>query len=96
MLKIAELLNVEPQPLDGEAQEITPARMVAVIDENNCQEFMNDNLSVNVIKTSEQYHNFHRFTAVGQTEFLAVLESGIAELQSDGTLDDLLQNYGLK
>lgn len=34
--KIAELLNVEPQPLDGEAQEITPARMVAVIDENNC------------------------------------------------------------
>lgn len=36
MLKIAELLNVEPQPLDGEAQEITPARMVAVIDENNC------------------------------------------------------------
>lgn len=36
MLKIAELLNVEPQPLDGEAQELTPARMVAVIDENNC------------------------------------------------------------
>lgn len=34
--KIAELLNVEPQPLDGEAQELTPARMVAVIDENNC------------------------------------------------------------
>ena len=67
-----------------------------VIDENNCQEFMNDNPSVNVIKTSEQYHNFHRFTAVGQTEFLAVLESGIAELQSDGTLDDFLQNYGLK
>ena len=29
-------VNVEPQPLDGEAQEITPARMVAVIDENNC------------------------------------------------------------
>ena len=26
----------EPQPLDGEAQELTPARMVAVIDENNC------------------------------------------------------------
>ena len=26
MLKIAELLNVEPQPLDGEAQELTPAR----------------------------------------------------------------------
>ncbi len=36
MLKIAELLNVEPQPLDGEAQELTPARMVAFIDENNC------------------------------------------------------------
>lgn len=36
MLKIAELLNVEPQPLDGEAQELTPAQMVAVIDENNC------------------------------------------------------------
>ena len=36
MLKIAELLNVEPQPLDGEAQELTPTRMVAVIDENNC------------------------------------------------------------
>ena len=36
MLKIAELLNVEPQPLDGEAKELTPARMVAVIDENNC------------------------------------------------------------
>lgn len=33
MLKIAELLNVEPQPLDGEAPELTPARMVAVIDE---------------------------------------------------------------
>ncbi len=37
MLKIAELLNVEPQPqLDGEARGLTPARMVAVIDENNC------------------------------------------------------------
>ncbi len=24
MLKIAELLNVEPQPLDGEVQELTP------------------------------------------------------------------------
>ena len=29
MLKIAELLNVEPQPLDGEAQELTPARLRA-------------------------------------------------------------------
>lgn len=67
-----------------------------VIDENNCQEFMKENPSINILKTSEQYHNFHRFTAVGQTEFLAALESGIAELQSDGTLDALLQNYGLQ
>ena len=36
MLKIAELLNVDPQPTDGDAQEAEPARMLAVIDEANC------------------------------------------------------------
>ncbi len=36
MLKIAELLNVEPQPCDGEEQQAAPVRMLAVIDENNC------------------------------------------------------------
>lgn len=33
MLKIAALLNVDPQPVDGDAQEAEPARMLAVIDE---------------------------------------------------------------
>jgi len=36
MLKIAELLNVDPQPIDGDAQEAEPARMLATIDEANC------------------------------------------------------------
>lgn len=36
MLKIATLLNVDPQPADGDAQEVEPARMLAVIDEKNC------------------------------------------------------------
>lgn len=36
MLKMAELLNVEPQPCDGEEQQAAPVRMLAVIDENNC------------------------------------------------------------
>ncbi|SQC38196.1 electron transport complex protein RnfB [Klebsiella pneumoniae] len=36
MLKIAALLNVDPQPVDGDAQEAEPARMLAVIDEPNC------------------------------------------------------------
>lgn len=36
MLKIAELLNVDPQPTDGDAQEAEPVRMLAVIDEANC------------------------------------------------------------
>lgn len=36
MLKIASLLNVEPQPVDGDADELTPARMLAVIDESSC------------------------------------------------------------
>ena len=36
MLKIAELLNVDPQPTDGDAQEAEPAQMLAVIDEANC------------------------------------------------------------
>ena len=31
MLKIAELLNVDPQPTDGDAQEAEPARMLAAI-----------------------------------------------------------------
>ncbi len=35
MQKIATLLNVEPQPLDGEAAA-EPVRMLAVIDEPNC------------------------------------------------------------
>ncbi|WP_029592736.1 electron transport complex subunit RsxB [Franconibacter pulveris] len=35
MLKIATLLNVEPQPIDGDAAP-EPARMLAVIDESNC------------------------------------------------------------
>lgn len=36
MLKLAELLNVEPQPLDGGAEVLTPVRTVAWIDEANC------------------------------------------------------------
>ena len=36
MLKIAALLNVDPQPIDGDEQQLEPARMLAVIDENNC------------------------------------------------------------
>ncbi len=33
MLKIAALLNVDPQPIDGDEQDVTPVRMLAVIDE---------------------------------------------------------------
>jgi electron transport complex protein RnfB len=29
-------LNVDPQPIDGDEQDVTPVRMLAVIDENNC------------------------------------------------------------
>ncbi|SFT62144.1 electron transport complex protein RnfB [Kosakonia arachidis] len=36
MLKIATLLNVDPQPIDGDASTQEPVRMLAVIDENNC------------------------------------------------------------
>ncbi|WP_416820873.1 electron transport complex subunit RsxB [Cronobacter sakazakii] len=36
MQKIATLLNVEPQPLDGDAAMAEPVRMLAVIDEPNC------------------------------------------------------------
>ncbi|QDY41826.1 electron transport complex subunit RsxB [Candidatus Pantoea soli] len=36
MLKLAELLNVEPQPLDGGAEVLAPVRTVAWIDEANC------------------------------------------------------------
>ncbi|WP_038863148.1 electron transport complex subunit RsxB [Cronobacter muytjensii] len=36
MQKIATLLNVEPQPLDGDAVAAEPVRMLAVIDEPNC------------------------------------------------------------
>ncbi len=36
MLKIAALLNVDPQPVDGDEQEAEPVRMLAVIDEPNC------------------------------------------------------------
>ncbi|ALB62640.1 Electron transport complex protein RnfB [Cronobacter condimenti 1330] len=36
MQKIATLLNVEPQPLDGGAEAAQPVRMLAVIDEPSC------------------------------------------------------------
>lgn len=36
MLKIAELLNVDPQPTYGDAQPAQPVRLLAVIDEANC------------------------------------------------------------
>ena len=36
MLKIATLLNVDPQPADGDDNAPEPARMLAVIDEPNC------------------------------------------------------------
>lgn len=36
MLKLAEKLNVEPQPLEGDADVQAPARQVARIDESNC------------------------------------------------------------
>jgi RnfABCDGE-type electron transport complex B subunit len=36
MLKIAELLNVDPQPTDGDDDTAEPVRMLAVIDEPNC------------------------------------------------------------
>ncbi|WP_058909935.1 electron transport complex subunit RsxB [Entomohabitans teleogrylli] len=36
MLKIAELLNVEPQPIDGDDSVQAPVRLLAFIDESNC------------------------------------------------------------
>ncbi|RAW85939.1 electron transport complex subunit RsxB [Photorhabdus laumondii] len=36
MLKISELLGIDPQPLDGDANLQNPARKVAFIDEENC------------------------------------------------------------
>ncbi len=36
MLKIATLLNVDPQPIDGDETALEPVRMLAIIDENNC------------------------------------------------------------
>ena len=36
MLKIAEMLNVEPQPIDGDVVVSEPVRMLAIIDEANC------------------------------------------------------------
>ncbi|NUU67823.1 electron transport complex subunit RsxB [Enterobacteriaceae bacterium BIT-l23] len=36
MNKIATLLNVDPQPIDGDDEAAQPVRMLAVIDENNC------------------------------------------------------------
>lgn len=36
MLKIAELLAVDPQPLEGDAAQAEPVRQVALIDEENC------------------------------------------------------------
>lgn len=36
MLKIATLLNVDPQPVDGDDVAPEPVRMLAVIDEPNC------------------------------------------------------------
>jgi len=36
MLKIATLLNVDPQPIGDDAEAAEPVRMLAVIDEPNC------------------------------------------------------------
>lgn len=36
MHKLAELLAIEPQPLDGDDAQATPIRLVALIDESNC------------------------------------------------------------
>ncbi|MGM7607996.1 electron transport complex subunit RsxB [Proteus mirabilis] len=36
MLKIAELMGVDPQPLDGDEEALNPVRKVALIDEDNC------------------------------------------------------------
>ena len=36
MLKIATLLNVDPQPIGDDAEAVEPVRMLAVIDEPNC------------------------------------------------------------
>lgn len=36
MQKIATLLNVDPQPIEGDESALAPVRMLAVIDEANC------------------------------------------------------------
>ncbi|MGP3592059.1 electron transport complex subunit RsxB [Vagococcus sp. WN89Y] len=36
MLKIAGLLNVDPQTIEGDDEVLAPVRMLAVIDEDNC------------------------------------------------------------
>lgn len=68
----------------------------AVIDVNVCQKQMEENVPIKIFKTSGKYHNQHRFTAEGQTEFLSMLETGVAELAAEGTLEMLLESCGLK
>jgi Na+-translocating ferredoxin:NAD+ oxidoreductase subunit B len=36
MLRLAELLNIDPQPIEGDASVLEPVRKVAWIDESNC------------------------------------------------------------
>lgn len=67
-----------------------------VLDENTFQTQFAENAALTVLKTSEKYHNAHRFTASSQSEFLKELETELTQLQSDGTLDHLLEQYGLK
>ncbi|MGV3345690.1 electron transport complex subunit RsxB [Enterobacteriaceae bacterium LUAb1] len=36
MLTLAEMLNIDPQPIDGDESALAPVRKTAWIDENNC------------------------------------------------------------
>ena len=66
-----------------------------VMDAGNAAARMQEDPGLQVLKTSEKYFSFHRLSAATDRGIPEELAAALAQMQTDGTMAALLQQYGL-
>lgn len=66
-----------------------------VLDQGKASLVLQQDGTLKLMTTSEKYFSVHRFTAAATEEIPETFSSALEEIRADGTLNALLQQYGL-
>lgn len=84
------------QTLDSTLEDMKEGySFAAVLDAGNASTLLQQDQTLQMVKTSEKYFNEHRFTALKKDGIAKQISEGLAQIQADGTLQTFVEKYGL-